>query len=111
MAVTRRYHSFRKRTAKGLDSPRRYNASFPIPQSKLTLPISPFANVMMQLAANIAIFTIRIAVVTGASPPKNPDNPLLKAASEKRKFAPHSWHRLALIPTSDPHAGQSFGRG
>jgi hypothetical protein len=33
------------------------------------------------------------------------------AASEKRKFVPHSWHRVALIPTSAPHAGQIFGRG
>jgi len=26
-------------------------------------------------------------------------------------LAPHSWQRVALIPTNAPHAGQIFGRG
>jgi hypothetical protein len=55
--------------------------------------------------------TINSPVVAGARPPKNPERPLLSAASEKRRLVPHSWHRVALIPTSAPHAGQIFGRG
>jgi len=36
---------------------------------------------------------------------------LLKAARENRRLAPHSWQRVALMPTRAPHAGQIFGRG
>jgi hypothetical protein len=78
---------------------------------KFTFPLSALARVANTLAANMITFTIRIAVLAGAWPPKKPLKPLLKAASENRKFAPHSWQRLALIPTSELHAGQSFGRG
>jgi hypothetical protein len=45
--------------------------------------------------------------VTGAScSPKTPENFLLKAAREKRRLVPQTWHRVALMPTSAPHAGQ-----
>src|SRR5882762_6242209 len=65
-----------------------------------------------QLVPNISTFAIRSAVVTGDScSPNSAENFLLSAASENRVLAPHSWQRVALIPTSAPHAGQIFGRG
>jgi hypothetical protein len=51
-----------------------------------------------------------MAVVTGACPPKNSERPLLQAAKPNRKFVPHSWQRVALIPTSAPQAGHNWGR-
>jgi hypothetical protein len=58
------------------------------------------------------MFAINSTVVTGAScSPKTPENFLLKAASEKRKLVPQTWHLVALMPTSAPQAGQICGRG
>src|SRR5258708_13602414 len=74
-------------------------------------PDSPAFIVATRLKPNMTTLTISSPVVAGARPPKNPERPLLSAASEKRRFVPHSWHRVALIPTSAPHAGQIFGRG
>src|SRR5713226_3616570 len=75
-------------------------------------PPSPACMVNTQLTPNIRKFATSSAEVTGVScSPKSPESFLLKAARENRRLAPHSWQRVALIPTSDPHAGQSFGRG
>jgi hypothetical protein len=54
---------------------------------------------------------MRISVEIGVSPPTVPPRDLPRATSEKRKLVPHSWQRVALIPTRAPHAGQIFGRG
>ena len=52
------------------------------------------------------------AVVAGASfSPNKRESFLLKAAREKCRLAPHSWQRVALMPTSAPQTGHSFGRG
>src|SRR5271170_5194848 len=57
-------------------------------------------------------FAIKSTVVTGAScSPKTLENFLLRAAREKRRLVPHTWHLVALMPTSEPHAGQICGRG
>src|SRR6267143_3294003 len=93
-------------------APNRYIVSPPIPQRMLRPPPPPEAAVAIQLTPNIKRLAISRAEVTGAScSPKIPENLLLSAASEKRRFAPHSWHRVALMPTSAPHAGHIFGRG
>jgi hypothetical protein len=66
----------------------------------------------IQLTPSIIMFAIKSVVVTGAScSPKTPENFLLKAAREKRRFVPHSWHLVALMPTNAPQAGQIWGRG
>src|SRR5579859_1936247 len=55
---------------------------------------------------------MRRIVVTGATlSPKTPENFLPRAAAEKRRLVPHSWHFVAWMPTRDPHAGQICGRG
>src|SRR5262252_6840389 len=100
----------------GMLSPSRRVASPPIPQRTRNPPISPWLARAIQLTANINKFATSMTAVTGAScPPSSPsnvlDNFLLAAAREKVRLAPHSWHRVALIPTSVPQAGQSFGRG
>src|SRR5712691_9243170 len=93
-------------------APNRYVVSPPIPQRILSPPPPPAAATAIQLTPNIRRLAISRAEVTGAScSPKIPETCLLSAASEKRRFAPHSWQRVALIPTSAPHAGQIFGRG
>src|SRR6266403_1252459 len=93
-------------------APNRYVVSPPIPQRMLRPPPPPAAATAIQLTPNIKRLAISRAEVTGAScSPKIPENCLLRAASEKRRFAPHSWQRVALIPTSAPQAGQIFGRG
>src|SRR5882672_12858364 len=68
--------------------------------------------VSTKLTPNINMFATSSAEVTGVSfSPNTPETFLLSATKEKRRFAPHSWQRVALIPTSAPHAGQIFGRG
>jgi hypothetical protein len=58
------------------------------------------------------MFATSSAEVTGVSlSPNTPDSFLLNATSENRKLVPHSWQRVALIPTKAPQAGQIFGRG
>jgi len=48
---------------------------------------------------NMNTLTMRTTTVTGAWPPKNSERPLLQAAREKRRLVPHSWQRLAWMPT------------
>src|SRR3984893_19243355 len=93
-------------------APKRYSVSPPIPQRIPSPPPPPAAATAIQLTPNIRMFAISSAELTGAScSPKIPDSFLLSAASENRRLAPHSWQRVALIPTSVPHAGQIFGLG
>jgi hypothetical protein len=79
----------------------------------LTLPQilnDPVARaVASMLTPNRRTFTIRIREVIGVSPPRIPLSDLLAAASEKFRLVPHSWQRVAFVPTSVPHAGQSRG--
>ena len=63
------------------------------------------------VTANIKKFTISNTVVAGARPLKRPETPRPAAASENVRLVPHSWQRVALTPTSVPHAGHIFGRG
>ena len=66
----------------------------------------------IQATANMRMFATKRAVVAGASlSPKRPESFLLTAAREKVRLAPHSWQRLAWMPTREPQAGQSLGRG
>src|SRR5437762_13102517 len=74
-------------------------------------PPLPTAAYASQLTPSIKKFAIKRAEVTGAScSPSIGERPLLTAAMEKRMLAPHSWQRVALLPTSTPQAGQIFGR-
>src|SRR5882762_2468301 len=64
-------------------------------------PASPACMVRTKLTPNIKIFATSSAEVTGVSlSPNTPDIFLLNATSENRKLVPHSWQRVALIPTS-----------
>src|SRR4051812_35592802 len=78
---------------------------------RMERPPPPSAVVASQLTPNIKILATRRAVVTGAGPLKIPERLRLAAASENVRLVPHWWQRLALMPTSDPQAGQSLGRG
>ena len=80
-----------------------------MPHKILNPPNFPACIVPIISAANTITLIISSAVVTGACPPKNSLSPLLHAARPNRKFVPHTWQRVALIPTNDPHAGHSCG--
>src|SRR5713101_7485908 len=92
-------------------SPRRDSGSPPIPHRMLNPPPPPKLIVRTRLNPNVRMFATNIAVVTGAFPPISSESPLLSATRENRRLVPHSWQRVALIPTSAPQAGQIFGRG
>src|SRR5579863_2344535 len=53
---------------------------------------------------------VRIPYVTGEEAGISRERVLLAAASENVMLAPHWWHRVAVEPTSVPHAGHSRGR-
>jgi hypothetical protein len=55
--------------------------------------------------------TVKIKYVTGDSVGSQRLSDRLAAAIPKFMFAPHSWHFVAVAPTSVPHAGHSFGLG
>jgi hypothetical protein len=57
----------------------------------LSPPPPPAAAIAIQLTPSIIMFAIKSTVVTGAScSPKTPENFLLNAAREKRKFVPQT---------------------
>src|SRR6185437_7655574 len=89
------------------------NCDTPLSPHRMLRPFPPpAATSAIQLTPSIKMFAIKSAVVTGAScSPKTPENFLLKAARENRRLVPQTWHRVALIPTSEPQAGQICGRG
>src|SRR3989442_15681950 len=64
--------------------------------SKLT----PKSNMLMK----------KMSMVMGVSLGRIPERDLLAAAREKVRLAPHSWQRVAVVPTSVWHAGHSRGR-
>src|SRR2546423_15425494 len=91
--------------------PSRYELAPPMLPRIDNPPPRPSALSARKLTPNMKRFATRRAVVTGAGPEKIPERLRLAAASEKLRLVPHSWHRVALMPTREPHAGHSLGRG
>ncbi|MGH9687347.1 MAG: hypothetical protein ACRD5K_09670 [Candidatus Acidiferrales bacterium] len=85
----------------------------------MKIPINPplgiakplVRTVTISVAAYTAQHNVRIPYVTGDTSGISRPSDLLAAASENVRLAPHWWHRVAVMPTSDPQAGQIFGRG
>src|SRR5713226_1673215 len=112
MAVTSLHHSCSAKIGYGWLAPRRYTVSPPMLQRILKPPPPVSLARATQLIPNMRMLAPSSAEVTGVScSPKSPENLLLSAAREKRRLAPHSWQRVALIPTSALQAGHIFGRG
>src|SRR5262249_15572176 len=84
----------------------------PIPHKIFSPPPPPLLETAIQLIPSMRMLAMSSAVVTGASvSPRIPESFLLRAARENVRLVPQLWHRVALIPTREPHAGQSLGRG
>jgi hypothetical protein len=59
---------------------------------------------------NITQQIVRIVYVTGEVCGSQRARLLLAAAKENVMLAPHTWHFVAVAPTSVPHDGHSLGR-